>query len=463
MIDIPTMLGQQQFTGPNLTPITTIANNTALLNEFVKAATLQKNDMIQPLSCTDPKSLFIQDCRYFREAINVPPVNMKDDIRSNLNAAQKGQYPVVIDYKVTISDSVVIFKKRLQAAQTRVIPPEEKTDWPCRYAKTCSQVADWIRHEIAIHLTHTHLIEEAVIVASQRIFEWDHIITRILYPHWYKTLSLNQAAREILLPKIIFDIVGFSTEKCKAFINYSYNNFNWQEQHAPEDLKKRGFEPSALNDDKFRNYAYAKNIHPMWKMIKSFVSDMFAIRYKCDDDVVADSAIQKWCDEIRDSQKGRIQSFPQSITAFDALANAVTINIIRVSFINKPSALFSAPPKTLNQLKLYTEQNLMAALSVDQPRQCLLMSHLPYLFSFRVQSGQSLAGYVSSLYNVYKEKKPSAADPHANGIKLATTLFYDALVKFDAEVAVISAQMDDHVRHPYNVLDSDITAISILI
>lgn len=105
----------------------------------------------------------------------------------------------------------------------------------------------------------------------------------------------------------------------------------------------------------------------------------------------------------------------------------------------------------------------MAALSVDQPRQCLLMSHLPYLFSFRVQSGQSLAGYVSSLYNVYKEKKPSAADPHANEIKLATTLFYDALVKFDAEVAVISAQMDDHVRHPYNVLDSDITAISILI
>jgi hypothetical protein len=54
-------------------------------------------------------------------------------------------------------------------------------------------------------------------------------------------------------------------------------------------------------------------------------------------------------------------------------------------------------------------------------------------------------------------------DPHANEITLATTLFYDALVEFDAGAAVISAQMDDHARYMYNVLDPDITAVSILI
>ena len=62
---------------------------------------------------------------------------------------------ICVDYKVDMKSSVVIFNKRLNPSD---ISPPEKEDWAWRYAKTCAQVSDWARHEIAIHLVDTHLV-----------------------------------------------------------------------------------------------------------------------------------------------------------------------------------------------------------------------------------------------------------------------------------------------------------------
>ncbi|KAF8253319.1 lipoxygenase [Wilcoxina mikolae CBS 423.85] len=494
--------GQQQFTGTNPTTITTIANDLELLAEFLIVAELQNNQkMVDLLKSIHASDLYVQDCRYFRDAIG----EFTADIKNDTNAAKKGQFryncaavclfhlqpdgklhplAIVIDYKVSMKDSVVIFNKRLHAAPTGTTPKEEETDWPWRYAKTCAQVSDWIRHELGIHLTNTHLVEEAVIVATQRTFKWDNVILRLLYPHWYKTLSLNAAARDILVPEIILDLVGFSKEQALAFINYSYKQFDWTGKYVPNDLTKRGFPLDKLPEvgvgeaqkSKFRNYAYARNILPMWQMIRRFVRDMLTIQYKNDAAVAESIEIKQWCAEIRGP--AQITSFPEEINTLRALVDAVTmcihiaspqhtaVNYLQQFYqsfvINKPAALCAEPPKSIEALNKYTETDLMKALPIERPREWLLLSHLPWLLNFGVTEGKSLAGYVSSLYNVYKEKKPSKNDPHAVEISEAAKGFYSELQAFHDLVPLISAERHDN-RYPYTVLYPDLTAVSILI
>ncbi|THC90331.1 hypothetical protein EYZ11_010210 [Aspergillus tanneri] len=43
----------------------------------------------------------------------------------------------------------------------------------------------------------------AIIVASNRQLQPDHLVMQLLYPHWQKTLALNAAARNNLVPHVI--------------------------------------------------------------------------------------------------------------------------------------------------------------------------------------------------------------------------------------------------------------------
>lgn len=500
------VFAQQQFVGTNPTTITVIDDE--LLAEFLEVASDSKNycspNMFELLKTADRKSLYVQDCRYFRKAIGFtdPAAPMKNN--KNSNKSSQWRYAcapvslfhleddgklhplaIVIDYKKSMKESVTLFNKRERAAPLEKeakeqVLKEEEVDWPWRYAKTCCQVADWIRHEIAIHLTHTHLIEEAIIVATQRTFAWDHIIIRILFPHWYKTLALNQAARDVLLPAIILDLIGFTEDQAFNFINYSYNNFNWTGQYVPEDLKNRGFPTDKLEDAdyrKFRNYGYANNIYPLWKKIKSFVTDMLSLFYKSNEQVASDEDLKAWCSEIRGKYTGRIGTFPEKFNTIDELADAVTmcihiaspqhtaVNYLQQYYqsfvINKPAALCQPLPTDIDKLKSYKESDLMAALPLDRAREWLLMSHLPYLLSFRVSENNSLASYVGSLYNLNMEKT-AEEDQYAPAIKLASAKFFKELYEFDQSIPMMNAKMDD-VVFPYDVLDPDHTAVSILI
>ena len=111
---------------------------------------------------------------------------------------------IVVDYLGTMQDSVCFFNDRTSPSD-----PKRGESWPWRYAKTCAQVADWSLHEVVVHLTNTHLIEESTIVATHRNIPEDNIIFQLLEPHWYKTLSLNAAARETLVPKVVLALTGY--------------------------------------------------------------------------------------------------------------------------------------------------------------------------------------------------------------------------------------------------------------
>jgi Lipoxygenase len=478
---------QQYLTGTNPTTIQLLS--PAFLVEFREAATDQgRKDISDILVNANKSSLYMTDCSYFRDALQVgthDPIVLKTDDKDEptrygcasvtlFQLHDDGKlHPlgIVIDYKGTMKESVTLFNKRISPSD-----PTRGEFWPWRYAKTCAQSSDWTLHEITVHLVNTHLIEEAIIVATHRNIPVDNIIYQILEPHWFRTLSLNAAARETLVPKVVLALTGYSEDQGHKFINHAYSNFNFKERYVPKDLKTRGFDPAELSAPRFRNSVYAQNINLMWNAIRTFVNSMVRLKYKTPADVTGDDHITKWYQEIQSDKGAKIPSFPK-ITTVEELVDAITmcihiaspqhsaVNYLQSFYqtfvINKPPCLFQPLPGNLDSLKLVTEGFLVKSLPIGHQRQWLLAAHIPWLLSFRPAEDNNLINYAASLYNVYKKKGPEERGAEITAIAKA---FYDGLVRLIDKFEEQSQGMGEkEMMIKYKVLDPREAAVSILI
>ncbi|KAM5343367.1 hypothetical protein ACJ41O_011904 [Fusarium nematophilum] len=330
------------------------------------------------------------------------------------------------------------------------------------------------------------MIEEAIIVATNRTIPEGHLLYEILSPHWFRTLALNSAARSLLVPAVIARLAGFGPSiqpvgsHALGLVNWSYKNFNFQDKYIPNDLKKRGFDLEGEKGDKYRNYPYATDMYLLWGVIRDFVKSVLETKYKSDEDVQADPYIPSWCEEIQ--TKGQITSFPTIITV-EQLIDAVTmcihtaspqhtaVNYLQdyyYSFVPaKPPALCTPLPKDLATLQAYTEKELTAALPIgtDGPKwkDWLLAAQLPELLSFKVDDRYNLITYAKSLYNVNKSRTITEnKEFDYQAIKDAAALFYSRLMDLGLAFQFVEAcQTEGTIEYP--VLQPEVTAISILI
>lgn len=339
------------------------------------------------------------------------------------------------------------------------------------------QASDWLRHEVTVHLTNTHLIEESIIVAANRQLPPNHSVFRLLYPHWQKTLSLNAAARDTLVPHVIINLIGLDKSQALNFIQHAYETFDFTGQYVPNDLRRRGFPPELLNDRKYHNYAYARCIHSMWYKIRNYVAEMLSINYggpNADAQVKGDPFLQAWAEEMRNPRGANLKSFPTLSTLSD-LIDCVTMcihiaspqhtavnylqNYYQSFVVNKPACLYTTLPTSLSQLLGYTESDLVAALPMNHPQEWLLASHIPYLLSFKPGDKESLIIYAASKYHVYKYKH--GADEIKT--KEAAARFYKALADSEKEFQQYGRETDDADVIRYEVLSPAWNAVSILI
>ncbi|AEO63144.1 uncharacterized protein THITE_120952 [Thermothielavioides terrestris NRRL 8126] len=475
----------QQFTGTNPTTITQATPRW--IAEFSAAAKAGNYDKwVAALAKADPKSLFVQDGSYFRKAVGEP------DPAAVLHHQQPGSdecwtvgavslfqlhedgklHPVAIciDYKGSMDKSVTIFNRRMTPRDST---RGEKDDWPWRYAKTCAQVTDWTRHELGVHLTLAHFVEEAIIVATNRTVPMDHPVYRLLHPHWSKTLSLNAAGRSTLVPQLAVEVVGISPAQCYSFLRDAYDTYDFVGSYVPNDLRRRGFPDTqeGLSHPRYRNYAYAKNALGLWTALRAYVDAMLRIRFPDDASVAADGHVQAWAAEMRGP--ARMPSFPELRTRA-ALVDAVTMcihiaapfhsavnylqNFYQAFVAAKPPALCAAPPTTLAQLRGYAEADLVAALPINRPRQWLLAAQVPWLLSFKVEPGRSLLNYAASQWHMHKCKRDEAD----RQVKSASERLYQDLQRLQTVFYRNSKAMDKG-SIPYMVLDPGLTAVSILI
>jgi hypothetical protein len=498
----------QHFSGVNPSTIETAPPEK--VKAYVDEANTQGLEPMKNL-LSEGKDLLIQDYSYFREATGVSNLETFQNIVPELDekGIQTGKiafrfacasviifqlhsdgrlHPLAItlDYRGSLDKSITIFNKRLTPDDKGVV--DEKDDWPWRYAKTCAQTADWARHEVAVHLVDTHMVEEAIIVATNRTIPDDHLLYEILSPHWFRTLALNAAARSVLVPAVIARLAGFGptiepnpkTNRTFGLVNWSFKNFNFQDKYIPNDLKKRGFDLDTQTGNKYRNYPYAIDMHLLWGVIREFVKSVLETRYESDKDVQDDQYIPNWCKEIQ--TKGQIPTFP-TITTVEQLIDAVTmcihtaspqhtaVNYLQdyyYSFVPaKPPALCTPLPKDLQTLQNYTEKELTAALPIgtDGPKwkDWLLAAQLPELLSFKVETRYNLITYAKSLYNVNKDRTNFENQKFdSKAIKAAAASFYSRLKDLELAFEYVSAcQSEGSIE--YKVLQPELTAVSILI
>ena len=498
---------QQHLSGVNPTTIETAPPRW--VKAYVDEAGKQGLEGMKKL-LSEGRDLLIQDYSYFREATGVTneQVFMNAVPEFDAGGQRTGKvafryacasivifqlhedgrlHPLAItlDYRGTLDKSITIFNRRMNPDDKG--DTDEKDDWPWRYAKTCAQTADWARHEIAVHLVDTHMVEEAIIVATNRTIPEEHLLYQILSPHWFRTLALNAAARELLVKAVIARLAGFGpsiepeTSRTYGLVKWSFKNFNFQDKYIPNDLKKRGFDLGATGQgDKYRNYPYAKCMSLVWGIIREFVKSVLVTKYKSDKSVQEDECISNWCKEIQ--TKGQITTFP-SITTVDQLIDAVTmcihtaspqhtaVNYLQdyyYSFVpSKPPALCTPLPNDLKTLQTYTEKELTAALPIGTEgpkwKDWLLAAQLPELLSFKVENRYNLITYAKSLYNVNKARTATENEQSgAVAIKEAAARFYSQLKVCEGIFQKISKnQTGDYIE--YNVLQPELTAISILI
>lgn len=498
---------QQHLSGVNPTTIETAQPEK--VKAYVDEAGKQNLGGIEKL-LSESRDLFIQDYSYFRDATGLVNeevfMNRIPELDANMKPTGKFAFryacasvvifqlhedgrlhplAITLDYRGTLENSITIFNRRLSPDDKGDI--DEKDDWPWRYAKTCAQTADWARHEIAVHLVDTHLIEEAIIVATNRTIPEEHLLYEVLSPHWFRTLALNSAARASLVPAVIARLAGFgpsitpATSRTLGLLKWSYENFNFQDKYVPNDLKKRGFDLEATGQGyKYRNYAYANCMLLLWGVIHEFVKSVLATKYKSDENVQNDPCISDWCNEIQ--TRGQIITFP-TITTVDQLNDAITmcihtaspqhtaVNYLQnyyYSFVpSKPPALCRPLPDNLKTLQTYTEKELTAALPIgtEDPKwkDWLLAAQLPELLSYKVENKYNLITYAKSVYNVNKartEKENTAF--HAVAIKKAAARFYSQLKNCGLAFGMVSA-MQTEGTDEYKVLQPELTAVSILI
>lgn len=171
------IFAQQQFTGTN--PVTIQIASAAWIQAFTEAAASQKlTEHVALLdSASKTSSLYVQDCGYYRSVLGV---SADAEFKADNTPKDRPRYAsssvtlfhltdsgklhplaVVIDFKGSVENSVTIFNTRKS--------PDEQTDqandWPWRYAKSVAQSSDWLQHELTVHLTNCHLVEEATIVS----------------------------------------------------------------------------------------------------------------------------------------------------------------------------------------------------------------------------------------------------------------------------------------------------------
>ncbi|KAF3170559.1 hypothetical protein TWF225_004204 [Orbilia oligospora] len=516
---------QQHFSGTNPTTIRAASNNW--VGSFVRTAKAQRINGFERQVMAVRKNLFVQDYSYFRASIgqkgsyDLSYTSTLQDRFTDLHGlffheryacasvvlfelhddGHLHPLAIVLDYKeddiklqghryektssAAMQNSVVIFNKKISPSQRH----DEEHDWPWRYAKMCAQVSDWHRHEIAIHLVNTHLVEEAAIVAMMRTVEEKHVVYRLLKPHWVKTLPLNHAARLILMPAIIKPIAGFRPSDLNKFTMDAYKNFYWEDLYIPNDLKLRGFpnKESDLNANKYRNYSYAKNMVVMWDIIHTFVGKVLNDHYKNDDAVRNDTEIQAWVQEMQSDHGAQQKHFPD-IKSRESLINVVTMCIHIASpqhtavnymqeyyqtFVpNKPPSFFKPIPKTTDELKDVKEDFIISSLPFVPPsfnllkplkntvgvgNVWLLAAHLPHLLSEEVHAPLDMSSYSDQAVDIERRSGTpgsiKAAEEFRTRIKGLTKVF-------DAHSGKMTVKV---TPSGYSVMNPEKMAVSILI
>ncbi len=199
--------------------------------------------------------------------------------------------------------------------------------WAWEMAKLVVQVADGNYHELFVHLAHTHLVIEAVAVATHRHLANIHPLWALMVPHFEGTLFINdQAAKSLIAPggpiDHIFGGTIASSEKAAADARL---DFDFIGKMLPADLSARQVRDATMLPD----YPYRDDALLVWQAIHDWVREYVQVYYADDAAVAADSELAAWSADL--ATTGSIRNFPAAISTRSQLIDICTMVLFTAS------------------------------------------------------------------------------------------------------------------------------------
>lgn len=183
--------------------------------------------------------------------------------------------------------------------------PAADEQWGWEIAKLVVQVADGNYHELFAHLARTHLVIEAVAVATHRHLATVHPIWALLVPHFEGTLFINDAAATSLIAAngpIDHIFAGTIASSQLAAVDARLA-FDFQAHMPRADFAARGVGVgSALAD-----YPYRDDALLVWDAIHEWARQYVGLYYASDADVVGDTELAAWAACL--ASEGKLKGF----------------------------------------------------------------------------------------------------------------------------------------------------------
>lgn len=196
-------------------------------------------------------------------------------------------------------------------------PPQgspQSAHWAWQMAKTIVQIADGNYHELISHLGRTHLLIEPIVVATYRQLAANHPLSVLLRPHFEGTLFINNAAVSGLINDggTVDAVMSGTIESSKKMSVKAVKGFpfGFNDSMLPTTLAKRGVE----NSDQLPDYPYRDDALLIWEAIHDWVENYLGLYYHSDQDVVEDTELQAWLQEMTAEDGGRMTDIGETST-----------------------------------------------------------------------------------------------------------------------------------------------------
>ncbi|KAM9798188.1 hydroperoxide isomerase ALOXE3-like [Neosynchiropus ocellatus] len=227
---------------------------------------------------------------------------------------ERRMMPVAIQLSQQPSDKNPIF-----------LPSDTDSDWTL--AKMFIRNADFQIHQSVIHYQNTHGLAEVFTVALVRCFPVVHPVYKLLIPHCRGTLYINHGGRKVLLgPDGPFAKSSLGLEGITELMKRSHAEITYGSLCLPDSIAQRGLESVP-------DFYYRDDGVRLWSIINRFVQDVVGHYYPADADVIRDSELQDWIQEIfiHGFMRRESSGIPSSLATVRELVKFITMVMFTVS------------------------------------------------------------------------------------------------------------------------------------
>ena len=272
--------------------------------------------------------------------------------------------------------------------QTTVYYPTSNNSKDVRWkiAKCIFQSNDGLHHEAVAHLTCTHLVMEACMVATYRCLPKKHPLFALLVKRFDSTAYMNEYGvnKAVEDDGILSILLSPNMSQVRDLMTKHFEKYISMDLTFPARIKARGMHECIELDYPYRDDGL------LWNAILKWVNDYLLVFYKTHGKVLKDENVQNWLKELSSSEGGRIK-WIESIqfnrrNAREKLSEVVA-SIIFIASVEH--AAVNYPQQTIMQFTGVYPLSIHAGEEIvfhDSPTEADYMSLYPTIQMARMQA-----------------------------------------------------------------------------